>query len=121
MHLQSRRALATGGLHGDGTAKGDCPDCRAEPVVRAKRSEEGAKGAALPVAARLQPLVCAATGYPPRHAFTEDAKRHSTTAFLHRRIVNRFPITSDFPVKTLRLRSASHRQPGFDSRRPALG
>jgi hypothetical protein len=39
----------------------------------------------------------------PTIALTEAATRHRTTAFLHRHFVNRFPIASYFPVKTLRL------------------
>jgi hypothetical protein len=63
-------------------------------------------------------LVCDWMPTPPCR--NEDEKKHSTTAFLHRCIVNRFPITSNFAVNGLRSSQRSHRQPGFERRRPAL-
>lgn len=66
---------------------------------RAKRSEEGAKDCALPVAAGLSPSYTLEVVPNPTIVFAEAAKWLSKTAFLHSHAVHRLPIVAACPVK----------------------
>jgi hypothetical protein len=71
-----------------------------------------------PLHASLNPSSALRLDTSPTICLAVDAQRHSTTAFLHRRIINRFPITSNFLVKSLRLFRVPTARLGFETRPP---